>query len=112
MRQSFNLDGIIDYNRDVVPETTKVVNPSYRTLDGQVLKKVGLLNREVAEFGAVNLECGTEPEKVEAFTRRKSDLQESITQLQKEVDELKAQRKATKRHITYKELPKRRASIA
>jgi hypothetical protein len=105
MRQNFNLDGIVDYDTDVVPETTKVVNPSYRTLDGQVRKKVGLLNRKIAEFGAVNLEGDIEPEKVEAFMRRKSDLQENITQLQKEVDELKAQRKATKRHITYKELP-------
>jgi class 3 adenylate cyclase len=36
---------------------------------------------------------------------RKSDLQESIALLQKEIDEFKALRKATKRHIPYKELP-------
>ena len=105
MRQSFNLDGIVDYDTDVVPETTMVVNPIYRALDGQVRKKVGLLSRKIAEFGAINLDGEIEPEKVEAFAQRKSDLQESIVQLQKEVDELKAQRKATKRHITYKELP-------
>jgi hypothetical protein len=105
MRQSFNLDGIIDYGTDIVPETTMVINPSYRALDGQVRKKVGILNRKIAEFGAVNLDGEIEPENVEAFARRKSDLQENITLLQKEVDELKAQRRATKRHIPYKELP-------
>jgi hypothetical protein len=58
-------------------------------------------NRKIAEFGAINLEGDIEPRKVEAFTRRKSNLQEAITGLQKE----KAQRKATPRHIPFKELP-------
>src|ERR1700758_706262 len=98
MRQSYNLDGLVDYGTDLVPETTMVVNPAYRSLDGQVRKKVGILNRKIAEFGAINLEGDIEPRKVEAYTRRKSDLQEAIVQLQKEVDELKAQRKATQRH--------------
>ena len=105
MRQSYNLDGLIDYGTDVVPDTTMVVNPAYRTLDGQARKKIGVLNRKIAEFGAVNLEGEIEPGKVEAFTQRKSALQESIASLQKDVDELKAQRKATKRHLPYKELP-------
>ena len=82
-----------------------VVNPAYRTLDGQARKTIGVLNRKIAEFGAVNLEGEIEPCEVEAFTQRKSDLQESIASLQKEIDELKALRKATKRHIPYKELP-------
>jgi hypothetical protein len=105
MRQSYNLDGLVDYGTGTIPEATMVVNPAHRTLDGQVRKKVGVLNRKVAEFGAVNLESEIEPDKVEAFVQRKSALQESITQLQKEVDELKSSRKATKRHIPYKELP-------
>jgi hypothetical protein len=105
MRQSYNLDGLVDYGTDLVPETTMVVNPAYRALDGEVRKKVGILNRKIAEFGAINLEDDIEPRKVEAYTRRKSELQEAITGLQKEVDELKAQRKATQRHIPFKELP-------
>jgi hypothetical protein len=105
MRQSFNLDGLVDYGTDAVPETARVINPTYRTLDGQIRKKVALLNRKIAEFGAINLDDDIEPEKVEAFARRKSDLHEVIAQLQQEVDELKVQRRATKRHITYNELP-------
>jgi hypothetical protein len=105
MRQSYNLDGLVDYGTDIVPDTIMVVNPAYRTVDGQARKKIGVLNRKIAEFGAVNLEGEIEPCRVEAFTQRKSDLQESIASLQKEVDELKAKRKATKRHIPYKELP-------
>jgi hypothetical protein len=105
MRQNYNLDGLVDYGTDSVPETTMVVNPAYRALDGQVRKKLGILNRMTAEFGAMNLQGEIEPRKVEVFAQRKSDLQENITQLQKVVEELKAQRKAAKRHIQYKELP-------
>lgn len=69
MRQSYNLDGLIDYGTDDVPETTLVVNPAHRTLDGQVRKKVGVLGRKVAEFGAINLEGEIEACKVEAFAQ-------------------------------------------
>jgi hypothetical protein len=78
-----------------------VVNSAYRTLDGQVRKTVSRLSRKIAEFGAIKLEGEIEPRKVEAFAQRKADLQDNITQLQTDVDELKAQRKATNKHMTY-----------
>jgi hypothetical protein len=105
MRQSFNLDGLVDYGTDNVPETIMVVNPAHRALDGEVRKKVGLLNRRIAEFGSINLDDEIEPANAEAYAQKKSDLQEIITRLRKEVDELKTQRKATQRHIPYKDLP-------
>jgi hypothetical protein len=105
MRQNFNLDGLVDYRSDNVPETIMVVNPAYRALDGEVRKKLGLLNRRIAEFGALNLDGEIEPATVEAYAQKKSDLQEIIAGLKKDVDELKAQRKATQRHIAYKDLP-------
>src|ERR1700693_4424318 len=61
MRQSYNLDGLVDYGTDIVPDATMVVNPAYRTLDGQARKKIGVLNRKIAEFGAVNLEGEIDP---------------------------------------------------
>ena len=105
MRQSYNLDGLVDYGADRIPETTRVVNPAYRTLDGQVRTKIGLLNRQMAEFGALGLHGEIEPRRVEAFAQRKADLHDSITQLRIEVDDLKRRRKATAKHITYSELP-------
>jgi hypothetical protein len=33
-RQHFSLDSLVDYRTEVIPETTLVVNPAYRTLDG------------------------------------------------------------------------------
>lgn len=105
MRQSYHLDGLVDYGVSEIPETTMVVNPAHRALDGQVRKAVARLNRQRAEFGAINLEDEIEPRKIETFAQRKSDLQDSIARLQTEVAELKAQRKATKKHVTHAELP-------
>jgi hypothetical protein len=104
MRQNYNLDGLVDYRTERIPETTQVVNPAHRTLDGQVRKQVGVLNRKIAQFGAINLEGEIEPAKVEAFEQRKSELLEAITLLQTEVENLKAQRKATPRHIPFDKL--------
>jgi len=59
----------------------------------------------MAEFGVINLDGEIEPAKAEAYAQRKSDLQEIIARLKKEVDELKAQRKVAQRHIPYKDLP-------
>jgi hypothetical protein len=106
MRQSYNLDSLVDYRTAPIPETTRVVNPAYRTLDGEVRKAVASLSRKRAEFGALNLEGEIEAKKIEAFTQRKAALQEDIEYLTIEAETLKALRKATKRHITYDELPK------
>lgn len=105
MRQHYSLDSLVDYRTEVIPETTPVVNPTYRTLDGQVRKKLEILNRKRAEFGALSLEGEIEPLKVEAFARRKAELQEGIVALQEEVAALKAERKATQRHIPLHDLP-------
>jgi hypothetical protein len=105
MRQHFGLDRLVVYQTESIPETTKVVNPAYRTLDGQVRKQAGKVSRQSAQFGAMNLEADIEPPRVEAFERRKAELHDSIAQLQQDLVTLKAQRKATPRHITVNELP-------
>lgn len=106
MRQSYNLDSLVDYRTAPIPETTRVVNPAYRTLDGKVRKLVASLSRKKAEFGAMNLEGEIETKKIEAFTQRKAGLKEDIEHLTTEAEAMKALRKATKRHVTYDELPK------
>lgn len=105
MRQHFGLDSLVDYQTESIPETTRVVNPAYRSLDGQVRKQLGIVSRLSAQFGAMNLEADIDPHRVEAFERRKAELRDSIVQRQQDLEILKAQRKATLRHITVNELP-------
>jgi prepilin-type processing-associated H-X9-DG protein len=105
MRQHYGLDRLIDYATGEIPDTTRVVNPAYRRLDGQVRSTQGQLTRKLAAFSAMNLQGEIEPKKVAAFEQKKAELQEQIEGLTQQLDELKRQRKAVPHHITIGELP-------
>ena len=105
MREHYGLDRLVDYGTDEIPDTIPVVNPEYRRLDGLVRSKNGKLSRKRAAFGALTLEGEIEPKKMAAFEHKKAELQEQIDTLARELEELKAQRNAVKRHITIAELP-------
>ena len=105
MRQHYGLDRLIDYTTEEIPDTTRVVNPTYRRLDGQVRSTRGQLTRKLAAFSAMNLQGEIEPKKVAAFEQKKAELQEQIEDLTQALDELKRQRKAVPHHITIGELP-------
>ncbi len=105
MREHYGLDRLIDYATEDIPDTTKVVNPDYRRLDGQVRSKQGHLTRKLAAFSAMGLKGEIEPKKVATFEHQKAQLQEQIEALSQELAELKNQRKAVQRHITIAELP-------
>ena len=105
MREHYGLDRLVDYALEEIPDTTRVVNPAYRQLDGQVRSLQGQLNRKLAAFSALGLKGAIEPKKVAAFEQKKAELQEQIEGLRKALDERKAQRKAVEHHITIAELP-------
>ena len=105
MREHYGLDRLVDYATEEIPDTTKVVNPDYRRLDGQVRSTRGQLNRKRAAFSAMNLKGEIAPAKVAAFEQKKAALQEEIEALEQALDELKGQRKAIEHHITIAQLP-------
>lgn len=105
MRNHYNIDRLVDYSTEEISDTTKVVNPEYRRLDSEVRKKVSKLTRKKAFFGSIILKDDIEPKKVEEYEQKKADLTEEISHLEKEVNELKANRKGVKKHITIAELP-------
>ncbi len=105
MMQHFGIDKLLEYKTEPIAETTRVVNPAYRELDGKIRSNNSKLARRKAKFGAIVLEGELEREKVEEYERQKAELQEEISFLQKETDELKAKRKECPRHITFAELP-------
>lgn len=105
MRQHYGLDKLISYGTEQVPDTTPVVNPEYRRLDGEIRKKTAKLSRLAAQFGGLGLEGDIEPEKVKMYESKKGELQEAAEQLRAELVPLKGQRKNVKQHITFVELP-------
>lgn len=105
MQEHYGLDRMVEYGVEPLPETTRLVNPAWRALDGQVRKKAALLARERARFGALCLPEAASAEEAAQHEQRKGQLLQQILASQTQLDELKAQRKATAHHVTIKELP-------
>jgi hypothetical protein len=105
MRQHFNLDKLADYSVSEVSGETKVVNPKHRSLDGLIRKKVGLLHRKMASFGALTINGEIEARKIEQYQHQKAELQEEIATDQIEIEKLKSERKKIPKHILISELP-------
>jgi len=111
MRQSFNLDGIVDYGTESIPETTRVVNPAHRALDGQVRSKVSLLKRKTAEFGAVNLNGDIEPEKSRPLRNASPTCRKPSPSCRRRLMNSKLNVRLRKGTSPTKNCPRRRASI-
>ena len=105
MREQFGLDRLIEYGTAEIPETVQVVNPQRRQLEGQIKKQAALLARRELEFVALTLISPIEPPIVQMYVQTKAQLLERVSDLQSQIDQLKAERKATPRHLTMKELP-------
>jgi len=105
MLEHYGLDRIITYCTEPIPDLTRVVNPAYRALDGQLRSKRGQLSRRMAEFGALSLEKPIDSREVERWEHKKALLQEPIVELQVLIEDLKNRRKELPQHIAFKELP-------
>jgi predicted nucleic acid-binding Zn-ribbon protein len=105
MREHYNLDRLSGYNLSPVSDTTRVVNPEYRSLDSQIRSKTSILSRKLAQFGAMSLEGDIDRKKVGGYQKKKADMQEEIQNLQGEVTGIKEKRKSIAHHISVSELP-------
>jgi hypothetical protein len=105
MRENYNLDKLIDYGTEPIPETTRVVNPRYREVDGKLRSVTSTLSRQIQEFGALHLRGDISDETVSSFEQGKARLQEKIDHLRHKVDELKKERSTIPHHVAIKELP-------
>lgn len=105
MREHFNLDRLVEYGTEAVPDTIRVVNPVWRKLDGQIRSKSGQSQRQLAAFAQLGLEGELTDAGVESYQKRQGALQENIAHLRQEIDQLKEKRKQTPHHITVGELP-------
>ena len=105
MRQHYNLDALMDYCLDDIPDTTQVVNPDYRQIDSEIRSLNGKLNRRLSQFGSINLESDIKPREVERFEQKKACVLEEITSFQKELGELKEKRSDINKHINISDLP-------
>jgi hypothetical protein len=105
MRQHYNLDRLVEYGTEALPDTTRVINPAWRHLESQVRRQNGLLSRELAQFAEIQLPSQMEPKEVQAYESKKGQLQQAIEERRHQIEQLKAQRQAKPKHIEIKDLP-------
>lgn len=106
MREHHGLDRLVEYGISPLPETTRLVNPDWRTLDSQVRRTAAELSRARAVFAAHTLgakEC--EPEIAARHEEKKGAALSALEVKQSQIEALKARRKATPKHIELKDLP-------
>lgn len=107
MMQEFGIDTLASYFREKVPATTSLVNPQYRGLESLRRKVTSRLNRIKAKFATHTLrEAFIGEKQMEKYVLKKQELKNDIEGIEKEVEEIKQQKKATPRKIEFGELPK------
>jgi hypothetical protein len=105
MRQHYNLDRLAEYGTEPVPDPIQTVNPAWRRLDSQIRAKTETRRRQLALFGALDLQSSLAEPEVARYQQKKAQLQDEIESLNRQIDELKKQRKETPHHIPVKDLP-------
>jgi hypothetical protein len=106
MRNHYNLDRLVDYSLEEIPESTQVVNPEYREADGKVRKLAAQLTRKRCKCNELILRDDIEPKKVEKYETKKKILLEEVESMAQNLVELKNHRRKTPKHIKFSDLPK------
>lgn len=105
MRENFGLDALIDHSLEEVDDTITVVNPEYRRLDSSAKSLNAKLSRNKAKFGAIMLDSDIEDKNVQDYEKKRSQLHEEILQMERELQNIKNERKNCSKHIPIRELP-------
>ena len=105
MRQEFGLDRLASYGTEDIPETTRVVNPEYRRLDGEARKLTGQLTRRRAQLAATTMPDDPDAATLARFHHKQGELLESVAELERQQGDVKKQRSEVPKHIQAGELP-------
>ena len=105
MMEHYGIDRLIQHGAEKMDETAKLVNPAYRQLSSKVRAQQLLLSRKTQAYGELIFETEIESQAVARYAKKKAALREEIEALTKDLEELKAERKQTARHILFVDLP-------
>jgi hypothetical protein len=106
MMQHFAIDTLNEYSYENIPDTEKVVNPSWRALKKQQASLVGKLKTSKVRFAELTLESVPENDvaKFEKWVKKKAIILEELQALEHDLEELKSKIKGTDSHIKWSEL--------
>ena len=104
--QNFGIDTLVSFCKEKVGDTTILVNPRYRDLEGQQKGLTSKLNHRKSKYATMELaELPTGEQKMKLYIQKKSELVDEITALEKEIQQVKTSKKEVPRKIKYSELP-------
>lgn len=107
MRQHYALDALVERGSQAISDTEVILNPAWRTLNNEVRKRNDSLRKERARFAAVSLTEPLSPAEVTRYQAGQAQQQEKIEHLERELSEIRQQRKTTAHHIPVKDLPEK-----
>ena len=108
MRQHFEIDMLSEYGVDILPDTERVVNPSWRKLDRLRNQLQNKLRYRKARFAEMTIypEIEQNAQKYKKWLEKKSELLEEIEQTENQLKETKTSIKEVPKHVTIGELEK------
>ncbi len=99
MMEHYDIDGLVEYGNQELPGTTEVVNPAWHILEKSVRNNQRKLRKLHAELGKQAL--GDDG----AGMQKQAELHQDIKQLEVDTNELRVQRRETKRKVRIDTLP-------
>jgi hypothetical protein len=101
MMQHYDIDGLVQYGSEELPGTLLVINPAWRAIDKAVKDKRTHIRKIYAELGEKVMENG--PKDIQLRAERFQDIQA----LEKDLEELRDQRRAASRKVQISSLPEK-----
>lgn len=105
MREHFGLDALVQYGTEEIPGTVTVLNPAWRELNRRVRQQHAERKRCREWQSSVSLSQPLSEPTVREYEQRQGQRQEKIEQIERLLENLKKQRKATPQQIPVKDLP-------
>ncbi len=106
MMDNFGIDTLVSYVKEKLSDTTLLINPAYRELDGRQKKLTSKLNLRKVKFATIVLDETTIEEKnMKSYFQKKATLNSEIKTLEEEAEKIKQNKKELPRKILFSQLP-------
>ncbi|MEK9165637.1 MAG: putative transposase [Patescibacteria group bacterium] len=106
MMENFGIDTLVSYVKEKLSDTSLLINPAYRELDGMQKKLTSKLNLRKVKFATMVLDETTIEEKnMKLYFQKKAKLNSEVKALEEDIEQIKQKKKKVPRKIMYSQLP-------
>jgi len=106
MKQNFDIDGLVSYSKQAIPDTKMLVNPAYRKLESELKSLNAKLSRQKTLFTNTTLKEESEKgKKLERRIAKKAAIYQEIKDLEAQINTVKDKKLTVERKIPFASLP-------